>query len=275
MTSLGLDEAAVRFLEIHETRAHLAGDRELRELGDCVLIHSPSDREPFVNRVGAVRLPEERDAFDRRVGELISLFGVLDRRPHFWTPAAFRRPLDIDERLVDLGFQPLTASWVMLVTREVPPVARAAGVTVERWQGGPSGGRSVGDAAIREVSRVLTRAFGLDDADLPTIEAETRRSLAVPTCTLVVVRDEGAIVAAGKGHTFDGATYLSSIGTDPRAAGRGHGTLLVGELVADARAAGSRYIHLAVRVTNDRAIELYRRCGFEPLDLPAGELLLA
>ena len=47
---------------------------------------------------------------------------------------------------------------------------------------------------------------------------------------------------------------LASIGTDPAATGRGHGTLVTSTLIRDARAAGSRLVHLAVYAGNDRAI---------------------
>jgi len=40
------------------------------------------DPDPFWNRVSALRMPAEVDAFEARLAELLALFAGLDRRPH-------------------------------------------------------------------------------------------------------------------------------------------------------------------------------------------------
>ncbi|MFM2105799.1 MAG: Acetyltransferase family [Chloroflexota bacterium] len=273
MPRLRLDAPTVRFLERHETIAFTFGGREHRELGDAILIHAPDDPDPFFNHAAALDWPSAAGAFDRRLGELITLFATLDRRPSVWTAIAHRRPGDIQERLLANGFRAMTDAHVMFAVRPVAAVEPGAGVSVERWAGGP--GVALPPALLDEVAGVLAGAFGYEDAAARAASAaDTSRFLRSSSCHLVLVREEGRVVAAGKRSTFDGASYLSSIGTRPGAAGRGYGTLVTDALVADSRAAGARHVYLAVRVTNDRAVELYRRRGFEPYGEPAGELVL-
>lgn len=268
----GLDEADVHFLEIHEARAHAIGGRLLRDLGDCVVLSAPRDREPFFNRVGAIRWPEDVDAFDRRLAELLAVFASLDRRPHAWSSAAFRRPADIERRLVDFGFRDIGGTYVMLSVRDAEPATVPPGVTVERWSGGP--GVGPGRRSIREIASLLVGAFGVDEEANDAVAAETQVGFESPALHAVVLRDGGHVVAVGKRYTFDGASYLSSIATDPFAQGHGYGTLLTSMLVADARRAGSRHVHLAVHTDNDRAIDVYRRCGLEIVGERAGDFLL-
>ena len=92
--------------------------------------------------------------------------------------------------------------------------------------------------------------------------------------TYYLVRLGGEPAAVAKRATFDGLSYLSSIGTSDWARGRGLGELVTATATADAIAAGSEWIHLGVFADNTAAIRLYRRVGFELLGRPAPDLLL-
>ena len=74
--------------------------------------------------------------------------------------------------------------------------------------------------------------------------------------------------------TFDGASYLSSIGTAGWARGRGLGGLVTRAAAADAVAAHSRWTYLGVFADNHIAIGIYERAGFSQLGGPAPDLLL-
>lgn len=268
----GLDEADVHFLEVHEARSHAIGGRIMRDLGDCIVLTSPRDREPFFNRVGAIRWPDDAHAFDRRLSELLTVFAGLDRRPHVWSSAAFGRPGDIERRLADFGFRDVGGTYVMVAVRDVEPTSMPPDVTIERWSGGP--GVTPGATRIREIASLLVGAFGVDDEVTDAVAVETQTGFESPAFHVVVLREGARPVAVGKRYTFDGASYLSSIGTDPLSQGRGYGTLLTSVLIADARRAGSRHVHLAVHEDNDRAIDVYRRCGLEIVGDRAGDFLL-
>lgn len=270
----GIDEAAMRFLEIHETRAHAIGGRVMRDLGDCVLLEAPRDRDPFFNRVAAVRWPEEPSAFDHRLAEVIALFAGLDRRPHIWTASAFNAPADLGARLAGHGFRDIGGGYVMLLVR--PPAGDRPndpdGVVLERLDGGP--GRVARRETIREIALVLAESFAVDPDRVDAVAEETVEAFASPAFHVCLARVAGRPVAVGKRYTFDGASYLSSIGTRPGHRGRGLGSLITDHLVRDSLAAGSRYVYLGVHTHNDRAISIYRRAGLEILGERSGDYLL-
>src|SRR3954453_7737850 len=116
----GVDAGVLRFLERHEARVHALPGREVRDLGDAVLLHDPLDREPFWNRVNAIRWPAGADAFDRRLGETIALFAMIDRIPHVWPRDALNEPADLAERLLAQGFADVGGGHLMLLDAPEP-----------------------------------------------------------------------------------------------------------------------------------------------------------
>lgn len=271
----GLDEATLRFIEVHETRAHAIGGRVMHDLGDCVLLHAPRDRDPFFNRVAAVRWPRDPMLFERRLAEVFALFAGLDRRPHVWTAPAFNTPADLGARLVDQGFREIGAGYVMALVRGPlgEPLRPTCGVTIERLHGGP--GVTVRDETAREIGRILGESFAVDLDRFEAIEAEVLEAFGSRAFHVCLVRSGGEPVAVGKRYTFDGASYLSSIGTRPGHRGQGHGSLVTRALIGDAIAAGSRHVYLGVHAHNDRAISVYRREGLDIVGERAGDFLLA
>lgn len=260
------------FLESHETRSHAIGNRVLRDLGDALLLHAPHDRDPFFNRVGAIRWPDGQDAFDRRLAEILALFAGLDRRPHFWTPPAYRAPVDIDRRLEEHGFDDLGGAHVMLAVRPAEPTDSPNTTRVERLHGGP--GATLPDDLRREIGWCLAEAFAVEREAREAIELDLAAAIESPHVRFVLIREGSRLVAVGRRFSADGASYLSSIGTEPLARGRGHAALVTRTLTEDAREEGDDHVYLAVHAGNDRAIDVYRRSGFEMIGDRAGDYLL-
>src|SRR6185369_3980455 len=100
-----LTPADVRWLAWHEARCHALTGREVRDLGDAVLLYDETDREPFWNRLAGISWPSEAGAFDRRLAEAFALFAGLDRIPHVWPMPGFDEPVDLTERLLSVGFE--------------------------------------------------------------------------------------------------------------------------------------------------------------------------
>ena len=108
-----LDRPTSRCLAWHEAMSHGMLGREVRPLGDGVLLYDATDREPFWNRIAGVAWPEDREGFDRRLTETLALFATLDRVPHFWPMPGFDEPADLVDRLLDAGFEDHGAGMLM------------------------------------------------------------------------------------------------------------------------------------------------------------------
>ena len=272
----GIDRDTLYFLERHETRVHALPGREMRDLGDALVLHDPVDREPFWNRAAAIRWPVEPEAFDRRLAETLALFAVLDRIPHIWPRPALNEPPDLMDRLIANGWQDTGAGYLMVLTdparvRAAVAEAPGAGVTVQRLPGGRGGDTR---QAAAHVAQVLAEAFAVEPVREATIEIETLAMWDRPWTEAYLALVDGEPAAVAKRTTFDGASYLSSIGTRPAFRGRGLARLVTAAAAADGVAAGSSLTYLGVYVENEPAVRLYDRLGFERVGEATPDLLL-
>ena len=271
----GLDAVTLRRLLLHEARVHASSGRTLRDLGDSILLHDPVDPDPFWNRVAGIRWPAAAAEFDRRLDEVSVLFATLGRRPHIWPSPAFDEPADLVDRLLANGYEDIGAGLFMLVAdggaRANHAAAPPSGVSLERF-GALAG--SPAEVAASDIVAVLLDAFGVDPAVGSRIEEETRATLSDSSYTHYLVRFDGEPAAVARRATFDGMSYLSSIGTAVWARGRGLAGLVTAAAATDAVAAGSTVTFLGVFAENARAIRLYERLGFAALGAPVPDLLL-
>lgn len=270
-----LDPAAARWLAWHEARAHGLVRREVRELGDAVLLHDPLDREPFWNRLAGVAWPSAAAAFDRRLAEALALFASLDRIPHIWPSPGFDEPPDLVARLEGHGFEDVGGGLLMVLDPERLPAQPAApvhaGLTLERFSG--LSGEPAAEAAAG-IAAVLAESFTVEPWRLEDIERETIEGLGHEEYHACLVRIDGEPAAVARRTTFAGGSYLSSIGTRPRFRGRGLGRLVTDVVTRDSLAAGSRWTYLGVFTDNDVARRLYEGLGFVGIGPPAPDLLL-
>jgi len=77
-----LDADRIRMLLRHEAVVHSIPGRELLDLGDGLLLHDPSDAEPFWNRLEAVRWQVEVHAFDQRLLEVLARLAAVGHQQH-------------------------------------------------------------------------------------------------------------------------------------------------------------------------------------------------
>jgi hypothetical protein len=271
-----IDAATMRRLILHESQVHAMPGRQVRDLGDAILLHDPIDPEPFWNRLAAVRWPVQADAFDRRLTEMLLLFASLGRQPHVWPSPLHDSPADLVERLCANGFRDTGEGCVMVLAdpRSVQDLAARPlpdGVDLECLSG--IRGRAASDAATAIVE-VLADAFDVGSERRLGVTAETVSSLARPTFTHYLARLDGRPVAVARRATFDGISYLSSIGTAAWGRGRGFGRLVTAAASSDAVAAGSEWTHLGVFADNRSAIRLYGDLGFDRVGAPCPDLLL-
>lgn len=270
-------EDVVRRLELHEARAHaLRAGRAIRELPDGILLHDDLDADPFWNRLASVRLPVPGAAFDARLDELIVLFSTLNRRPHIWASPGYHRPADLEARLAQRGWIDLGRGLLMALADPAPPHAVSerplpAGVTLDRLTADLAGQR---DAIAMEVALVSAEAFAVEPDANAVIGDDFLDALRRPGFAAYLVRVDGEPAAIAKATTFDGATYLSTIGTRPRFRGRGLATIATAAATLDALALGSEWTYLGVFEANATARRLYARLGFEDIADPGGDWIL-
>jgi ribosomal protein S18 acetylase RimI-like enzyme len=271
-----IDPATMRWLLLHEARVHANPGRDLRDFDDAILLHDPLEVDPFWNRLEAIRWPDEPEAFDRRLAEALVLFAALGRQPHVWAAPLHDTPTNLTARLSSNGFIDMGGSDMMVLVDPRPARAAVSGplparVDLERMTGlvGPRA-----DAAATAVVGVLLDAFEVEPERRAAIEAETVASLGHPSFTYYLARLDGEPAAVARRATFDGASYLSSIGTAGWARQQGLGRLVTVSAVADAVTAGSEWTYLGVFTDNTGAIDLYRSVGFERVGAPSADLLL-
>jgi ribosomal protein S18 acetylase RimI-like enzyme len=275
---LDIDPATMRRLLIHEAHVHSTPGRELRDLGDGILLHDPSDPEPFWNRLAAVRWPAEPAAFDRRLTEMLLLFATLGRQPHLWPSPIHDTPPDLVARLLANGFRDMGPGSVMALVTPPPgaggPVENGdlpPDVLLERAAelGGPQAA-ALGPSIVE----VLADAFDVTPDREAGVLAETLTSLGHAWFTHYLVRLDGRPAAVARRATFDGLSYLSSIGTASWARGRGLARIVTQAAVRDSLAASSEWTYLGVFADNAPAIRLYESLGFERVGEAGPDLLL-
>jgi ribosomal protein S18 acetylase RimI-like enzyme len=276
MRSLGIDATTVRTLLRHEAQVHAIPGRDLRDLGDSLLLHDPAETDPFWNRVEAIRWPVDPEAFDRRLTEIAVLFASIGRQPHAWTSPPHDEPADLVARLASNGFEDV-GHGLLLVARDVEPARIAlaarpldAGLTLERLSALTGPGV---DQAAEAIVSVLLVAFAVGADRRPGLLAETRASLADARFTHYLVRRGDAPVAVARRATFDGISYLSSIGTVDSARGLGLGRFVTASAMVDAATAGSEWTHLGVFADNVPARRLYEGLGFAMSGDPGPDMI--
>jgi ribosomal protein S18 acetylase RimI-like enzyme len=265
--------ALARRLAAHELSIHASGSRELRALGDALLLIDPTDPEPFWNRIAAPDWPADAAAFDRRLDEVVTLFATLGRLPHVRTLPLANRPVDLGVRLVDSGFRLLGADRSMVLEDPGPCLALARTLDTRPGLRLEHVGRGL-ELGAMEVARLLVQAFDVETDRVPSLGAETVSAGRRPGGAVLLLFHAGVPAAAARRITVDGGTYLSSIATVPELQGRGLGSLVTAIAVREALEQGTQFVHLLVATTNRPAIGVYERLGFVSLGEPILDLLM-
>ncbi len=269
----GLTPEQLRFLEVHPVRAVAIPGRGWRDFGDSVMLFSAGEKEPFFNRLTAVRWPEDAQAFDARLGRAFAFFEALDRKPYIWMIPTLSTPNDLKARLIANGFVDQGGGYDMLLVRDVGELADVPlplGAVLERWTN-PLGPDRV--ALAQALGVVIGESFGIPETRRANLAAEIGLTLQQPYFHAYLLRIDGEPVATGERYTFDGASYLSSIATRPAWRGRGFARMITLALARESIAAGANLVYLGVYADNEPAIRLYDRLGFSTLGPRSADML--
>jgi ribosomal protein S18 acetylase RimI-like enzyme len=270
----GLSPETLRFLECHSARAIAIPGRGWRDFGDSLMLFSGTERDPFFNRLIGIRWPQDPAAFDRRLAVARELFGALDRKPYLWVAPGWSTPTDIVERLAANGFVDQGGGFDMLLVDDPGvPLERSLprGAVLEKHNC-PSTAERYSLAA--DLATVIAESFHIPDARRNNLIVEIALTMEQPRFHAYVLRVDGEPVATGERYTFDGASYISSIGTRLAWRGRGFGRLITQTLARDSIADGIDLIYLGVYADNARAISLYERIGFRMLGNRTADMLM-
>ncbi|HEU6440309.1 MAG TPA: GNAT family N-acetyltransferase [Terriglobales bacterium] len=269
----GLTPEQLRFLEVHPARAVSIAGRGWRDFGDSVMLFSAGEKEPFFNRLTAVRWPEDPQAFDARLRLALQVFEELDRKPYIWVIPTLSTPTDLTARLEANGFVDQGGGYDMLLVRdpsEYPDVALPRGAVLERWNNPAGPDRA---ALADALAVVIGESFSIPDSRRANLAVEIELTLQRPFFHAYLLRIDGEPVATGERYTFDGASYLSSISTRPAWRGRGFARLITLALARESIAAGANLVYLGVYADNVGAIRLYDHLGFSTLGHRSADML--
>ena len=110
------------------------------------------------------------------------------------------------------------------------------------------------------VWRLERVCFPKDAYDLPTL---FNLALMPNTLRLKAVADNQLVgYLAAEYQRYDHATWIITVGVTPQYEGRGIGHALM-DCAEQHRQKGAERMKLTVRRSNERAIDLYRRCGYQ------------
>ncbi|MEO5918345.1 MAG: GNAT family N-acetyltransferase [Candidatus Limnocylindrales bacterium] len=267
-----MDQDLGRRLAVHEAHVHARSNRELRDLGDGVLLYDPADPEPFWNRLVAPVWPDDADGFDRRLDEVMTLFATLGRMPHIRTLPLGGCPHDTAERLTQAGFRLIGRDRSMALA-DPGPVLSLSRTLAQRPSLRLEHVGAEATSRAMDVARVLVEAFGVETDRISGLAAETLAAARRPGGAALLLLEDDRPVAAARRVTLEGATYLSSIGTIPAARDLGYASLLTAIAARDALQSGTEIVHLLADAETDSALQLYLRLGFEPVGEPIADLL--
>lgn len=134
--------------------------------------------------------------------------------------------------------------------------------------------RKLSDADIEEVMQLEKALFEKEAWSKKTMLSE----FSAPHSHYLGLFDSALIGYAGlRLLPADYSADITTIGVDPQHQGLGLGRTLVDALVSHAKSQGAEKIFLEVKKSNDKAIGLYKRFGFEQIDIrknyyqPSGE----
>jgi ribosomal protein S18 acetylase RimI-like enzyme len=179
------------------------------------------------------------------------------RTLHVAIPAGMAHVTDVQGVLRRAGFALAYESFTMVRRADVDPPAGEAPLPAGwRWA-------ALDDGRVEAAHALLTEAFrGAPSFSLSPLPV-FRRNVAAGGMTCRLLLDSETIVGFVNVVTHEERGELRTVARAPAYRGRGVGDRLVGEGLRLLLVGGARDVELNVEAHNERALDLYRRSGFE------------
>jgi mycothiol synthase len=149
----------------------------------------------------------------------------------------------------DLGATLQHAEYAMTLTAPAPVQMRHPALVLRRAQ----------DADAPAMTAILAAAFKDDLEDPATF---VRAMAGHPHHHWYVAALDGTVIGLLNAQMHDDSTGIYGFAVAPDRQGQGFGRQMLGQTVADLRAAGQQHITLEVDTDNEHALALYTACGF-------------
>lgn len=231
------------------TRHSSAVIREEAELG--VVLAILRGRGPGYNFAACPRWP--RGEVGARLARLDNLMRDELEWPALMVAERVSQPADLIDRLVSAGWVEIERELIMW-TREPPgvphldPLLRLEAVT---------------SRSAAHYERVEREIFGLGEDFAAQRTAGLSYSLSAGWLRAYLVRLNGEPVATARLALGDGIGCIFGVGVVPEQRRRGLATLVTAVATRAALAGGNRLVWLSVNESNDAALGVYRRLGFQ------------
>lgn len=138
------------------------------------------------------------------------------------------------------------------------------------------------DAIEREFPQILKRIeeipsiSPMSEKDIPEIaelekycfsepwsENSLREELTKADARFYVLRDNEKLLGYIGANNVMGEVYITNVAVNENCRGKGYGKMLVNHLVKQVEAEDALFVTLEVRKSNENAIALYKKCGFQ------------
>lgn len=97
----------------------------------------------------------------------------------------------------------------------------------------------------------------------PWSEKSLREELTNDTARFYVLRDNEKLLGYIGANNVMGEVYITNVAVNENCRGKGYGKMLVNHLVKQSEAEDALFVTLEVRKSNENAIALYKKCGFQ------------
>ncbi len=97
----------------------------------------------------------------------------------------------------------------------------------------------------------------------PWSENSLREELANDTARFYVLRDNKKLLGYIGANNICGEVYITNVAVNKNYRGKGYGKMLVNYLAKQCEAEDALFVTLEVRKSNENAIALYKKCGFQ------------